>query len=201
MARTFGKIGLAAALAAVTACAVVLVTSPDPHYTAEEWLSLGRFDHYDPLIRDAARKHNVDPLLVKAVVWRESDFHPDKVGTSGERGLMQVGEAAAADWARINKVQTFTSTDLFSPGTNLEVGTWYLARALQRWSSKDDPIPFALAEYNAGKRRVDRWIERSKQGDAATSDDLWMHMDFPTTRAYIETITRRRSYYEKVGEK
>ncbi len=162
---------------------------------------MGRFYRYDAMIQDVARKHKVDPLLVKAVVWRESEFHTHKVGGVGERGLMQVGEAAAADWVRVNKIQSFVPTDLFSPRTNLEVGTWYLARALQRWAAKDDPIPFALAEYNAGKRRVDRWIGLSQRGAAATSDDLWAHMDFPTTRAYVETITRRRAYYDKVGER
>ena len=46
-------------------------------------------------------------MLVKAVVWRESRFDPKKRGSHGERGLMQVTERAANEWARENKVAGF----------------------------------------------------------------------------------------------
>ena len=85
--------------AALAAAGLVLWTAPDPAYKAQSWLALGRFSTYDTMIADAARKRGLDPLLVRAMVWRESAFDPTKIGTSGERGLMQVGEAAAQDWA------------------------------------------------------------------------------------------------------
>jgi soluble lytic murein transglycosylase len=89
-------------------------------------------------------------MLVKAVVWRESRFDPHKVGTAGERGLMQVSERAANEWARENKIDPFRVEDLFEGKTNLRAGTWYLRRAMQHWEHQPDPLPFALAEYNAG---------------------------------------------------
>src|SRR3989440_9158709 len=46
------------------------------------------------------RSHQLDPMLVKAVVWRESRFDRLKYGMAGERGLMQVSERAANEWAR-----------------------------------------------------------------------------------------------------
>ena len=196
MARTVGKLLLILLLSAFTGAGLIVGFSPDPLYTAADWLSLGRYHRYDAEIGDVARKHGVDPLLIKAVVWRESQFHPNKTGSSGERGLMQVGEGAAGDWVRVNKIENFTPTDLFAPRTNLEIGTWYLKQALQHWSSKDDPLPFALAEYNAGRRRVDRWIERTKLGSAVTADDLRTSIDFPKTRHYVESILQRRGFYE-----
>jgi soluble lytic murein transglycosylase len=108
---------------------------------------------------------------------------------------MQVGEAAAKDWAQAEKIETFTPTDLFDPKTNLDVGTWYFRKALERWKQKDDPVPFALAEYNAGKVRVDRWIASSKRGDATTAEDLIGAIDFPTTRKYVVDIMARRRFY------
>src|SRR2546421_2227671 len=54
----------------------------------------------DESILAAARKYAMDPSLVKAVVWRESRFNPHIRGKVGEIGLMQVGEAAANEWAR-----------------------------------------------------------------------------------------------------
>src|SRR5262245_46674543 len=94
-------------LAALTAVSWVLLKSPDPSYTFYSWFAGSRYTRYDRTITDVANKHGLDPLLVKAIVWRESAFHPDKLGTVGERGLMQVGEAAAKDWANAEKIETF----------------------------------------------------------------------------------------------
>lgn len=201
MFRLALKLILLLLLAVSVAIGWVLVRSDDPLYVVADWISMGRFQRYDALIADAARKNGVDPLLLKAVVWRESQFHPHKTGSSGERGLMQVSEAAARDWVRSHKVETFRPTDLFSPRTNLEIGSWYLKQKLIRWAAKDDPVPFALAEYNAGGRRVDRWIAETKLGQAATAADLRSRIDFPSTQAYVEAILKRQAYYEAQAEK
>jgi soluble lytic murein transglycosylase len=197
MLRFLGKLIFVILLAALTAAIGLLVESGDPLYKATEWLSLGRYHRYDAMIEEAARKNGVDPLLLRAIVWRESEFHPHKTGTSGERGLMQVGEPAANDWVRAHQAETFKPTDLFSPRTNLEIGSWYLKQALARWATKDDPVPFALAEYNAGRKRVDRWIAQSGLGADATAADLRAQIDFPSTSAYVETILKRRAFYEE----
>ncbi len=201
--RWVAKVVFLLSLAAVLGVGVALYRSPDPRYLAAEWVSWGRFYRYDAMIADVAAKHGLDPLLVKAVVWRESEFHPDKTGSSGERGLMQVGEAAAADWVKANKIENFVPTDLFSPRMNLEIGAWYLKRALGHWKGKDDPVPFALAQYNAGKRRVNGWIAASKSGDAVNAGEFRESIAFPSTRAYVETILKRYEYYrlkEKQGK-
>lgn len=185
-------------LAAITAATLRVGLSRDPQYILREWLAGSRYWDYDHEIRQVAARHGVDPMLVKAVVWRESKFLPDKVGTSGERGLMQVTEIAAQDWVKAEKIETFAPTDLFDPKTNLNVGVWYLSRALERWRHKDNPIPFALAEYNAGKSRVDRWIQASKdQGE--TAEDLLTVMDIASTKRYIEDITARHQFYRERG--
>lgn len=199
MIRFFKKVFLLAVFAALTGVGLALWTSPDPLYKLQSWLALGRYSAYKTLISDAAEKRGLDPLLVKAMVWRESAFDPTKTGTSGERGLMQVGEAAAQDWAKAEKIETFVKTDLFDAKTNLDVGTWYLKKALDRWKAKEKPVPFALAEYNAGRSRVDRWIESTGRGEEATADDLLRAMDFPSTRKYIGDITARQSFYKSGG--
>lgn len=184
---------------ALTAAGLLLWLSPDPLYTAQEWLGQGRFHEYDEAIREVAEKQGFEPELVKALVWRESAFHADKIGTSGERGLMQVGEAAAGDWAKSEKLETFVPTDLFDSRMNLEAGAWYLRRAMDHWKSKENPLPFALAEYNAGRTRVDRWIAATNMGDQANADDLMGAIDYPTTRSYVEEVTRRAQFYRDRG--
>jgi len=197
MVRFLKRLLFAVLLAASTATGLVLWTSPDPTYRLQSWLAGSRYHEYDDLISDLSRKHGVDPLLIRAITWRESAFQTEKVGTSGERGLMQVSEGAARDWARAMKVETFVPTDLFDPKTNLDAGSWYFRKALDRWKDKADPIPFALAEYNAGHARVERWIADSNRGEDATAADLLHAIDFPSTRKYIEDITARYHFYQK----
>jgi soluble lytic murein transglycosylase len=160
--------------------------SGDPIYTLHEWVSPARFQQYDGLIRNVAMRHNIDPMLVKAVIWRESRFDPQKFGTAGERGLMQVSEGAAKEWASQNQLDNFRVEDLFDPRKNLEAGSWYLQRALQHWQHQPEPIPFALAEYNAGASRAQRWA--GGEGAAAISAKVFRrNIDFPGTRKYVES--------------
>jgi soluble lytic murein transglycosylase len=186
-------------LAALAAGGIFICTSPDPLYATQELLTFPRYHRYDSLIVKVGKKYGVDPMLIKAVVWRESAFRPEKVGKHGERGLMQIMPAAAGDWARQNKRPTFVPTDLFSPQVNIEAGTWYLKKSLQHYTTKDDPITFALAEYNAGKSRVDKWVGDSNQGANATAGDLRDSISFPATRDYVDAITDRYHFYQKQG--
>ena len=181
--------------------------TPDPMYTVYETVFHERFHRYDRLIEEAARRHEVDPMIVKAVAWRESRFRPEKVGGEGERGLMQITDAAAREWAKSEKVASFVPTDLFDPKTNIEAGAWLLARALRRYEGKDDPLPFALAEYNAGRSRVVRWTgERTDgHGDSGqptpgvSSQELQAKIDIADTRTYIRTVQGRVQFYRQRG--
>jgi soluble lytic murein transglycosylase len=196
MTSPLKRLLLALVLAALAAVAFVLWTSPDPAYEVQSWLAGSRYARYDDLIADLSRKHGVDPRLIKAIVWRESAFQTEKVGTSGERGLMQVGEAAARDWAQAQKIETFAPTDLFDPKTNLDAGAWYFKKAMDRWKQKSDPVPFALAEYNAGHVRMGRWIVATGRGEEATAADLLKAIDFPSTRKYVDDIVARYHFYQ-----
>src|ERR1051325_1121580 len=98
------KLVLCVLLAIATAFVYLAVKSGDRLYTIYEWISPARFHQYDRLIRVVALEHRLDPMLVKAVVWRESRFDPKKHGSHGERGLMQVSERAGNEWARENRM-------------------------------------------------------------------------------------------------
>lgn len=159
------------------------------------WLGeIRRSQAVGPLIAEAAAKHGLSVALVKAVVWRESDFEVRALGAAGERGLMQVTPGAAQDWARIHRIRSFRETDLFDPRTNLEVGTWYLSRAIRRWQEDgaDQPEVFGLAEYNAGITRARRWAASTP---SLRADEFLSAIDFPTTRAYVRSILRRNELY------
>src|ERR1017187_1218886 len=112
---------------------------------------------YLPQIRAAAKRYGVDPLLVKAVVCRESRFNPKARGTSGEIGLMQIQEIAAQEWADSEHDTNFLHEHCFDPGTNTLAATFYLGKLLKRYAKTDNPVPYALADYNAGRGNLIRW--------------------------------------------
>ena len=192
------KLILCVLLAIAAAFAYVAMKSGDPLYAFYEWMSPARFHQYDRLIRSVALEHHLDPMLVKAVVWRESRFDPKKRGTHGERGLMQVSEVAANEWARENRIGGFNPDQLLEPKTNLEAGAWYLHRAVGHWSHQSDPVPFALAEYNAGPSRAQRWSGGNGVAEIPERQFL-QKIDFPATRRYVGSIIDRYKFYRRRG--
>ena len=198
MARFFFKLLLCILLALGAGFTYLAMRSGDPAYTFYEWISPARFRQYDGLIQTTAAAHHLDPMLVKAVVWRESRFDPQKYGSAGERGLMQVSEKAANEWARENKVDNFRVEELFDPQKNLEAGTWYLQRAWQHWEQQPEPMAFALAEYNAGASRAQRWAG-GEQAPAMDAKTFRSNIDFPNTRKYVDSIIARYQFYKRRG--
>jgi soluble lytic murein transglycosylase len=150
---------------------------------------------YDPYIIAVGREYGVDPFLIRALIWRESHFNPSIYGTAQEHGLMQVTPAVGEEWAKANKVPDFKPADLFDPLTNIRAGTWYLSHAIRRWSQTDDPVPFALAEYNAGRTNALKWVDPA---DPQNHLAFIERITYPSTRKYVEDIMEKRSYYRDV---
>jgi len=195
MARFGLKLILCLLLALAAGFAFLAARSGDPFYSVYEWVSPARFQQYDRLISSVAAEHQLDPMLVKAVAWRESRLDRQKVGSAGERGLMQVSPKAANEWAREHKIAEFKLDELFDPKTNLEAGAWYLRRAVDHWQNESDPLPFALAEYNAGASRAQRWFGPN----GITASEFLGHIDFPATRNYVKSILDRYAFYKRRG--
>jgi soluble lytic murein transglycosylase len=148
---------------------------------------------FEPQIAAAATRYHVDPLLVKAVIWRETRFHPNRRGRAGEIGLMQIQEAPALDWAGAEHIQNFSHEQCFDPATNVLAGTFYLGKLLKRYARTDNPLPFALADYNAGRGHLLKW----NTGPAATNSAVFIaQIGFPMTRAYVKSVMRRYALYK-----
>lgn len=174
---------------------LVLVLAADAFWLRRWWR--GRKEQRAaPHIRAAARQHGLDPALVKAVVWRESGFDPAARGGAGELGLMQVGELAGQEWADEQGIAGYQHRHLLDPGTNTLAGAWYLAKVSRRYAATDDPVAYALADYNAGRANVLRWL----RGPAATNREAFLaQMDFPGTRSYVQAIQTKHAEYRAAG--
>ncbi len=141
---------------------------------------------YDELILDMARTRDLDPRLISALIWKESRYDPQAVGKAGEIGLMQVMGPAASEWASAEKIASFDLNDLYDPRTNLLAGTWYLAKAIEDWKEKKDPVPYALAQYNAGRSRVLKWDKALAESEKKVT--FIEGIAFPGTKKYVEDI-------------
>lgn len=104
-----------------------------------------RHTPYDTVINTAARRHRVDPALVKAVMRAESNFNPRDQSDKGACGLMQLMPRTA---------QLLGVRDIFSPDENIAAGTRFLSEMMVQF---DGNIDKALAAYNAGPSVVRRY--------------------------------------------
>jgi soluble lytic murein transglycosylase len=154
-----------------------------------------RENSQDAQILAAAQRFRVDPALVKAVVWRESRFNPNARGRKGEIGLMQIMKDTADDWAQAERIPLFMHAQLFDPAKNTQAGAWYLGKLLRRYPQADNPVPFALADYNAGRTHVLRWMKGAATTNSAT---FTAQIEFPSTKDYVQQVSQRYARYRKV---
>ena len=165
------------------------------------WLH-ARTVRYDDILRQAATRHQIEFHLVKSIVFEESWFRAGARGAAGELGLMQVTRLAAADYAEGNGLPPVTETRLFEPRLNVEIGSWYLRKSLDRYRDSPAPALFALLRYNAGEVHADRWLQEALAHPVPPGTSAEAHclsfVDFPRTREYARRILRRagrRSYW------
>jgi|CXWL01.1.fsa_nt_gi soluble lytic murein transglycosylase len=96
------------------------------------------------LIDHHARAVDLEPRLVQAVIQVESGYNPRAVSNKGAKGLMQLIDGTAADYAVVNP---------FDPADNIRAGSAYLRKL---WDDFGD-LPIALAAYNAGPGAVAKY--------------------------------------------
>jgi soluble lytic murein transglycosylase len=146
----------------------------------------------------AAKAAALPPELVFAVIRKESAFNPSVVSSADAIGLMQLIERTAKSNAQDLGIAHFDRSMLYEPGTNVLLGSHYLAKLLARYRGQAVP---AIAAYNAGEHRVDPWLKRAAKPDK-TIDVDWFVEDIPIdqTRNYVRRVVcswARYRYLEK----
>jgi len=124
---------------------------------------------YGAIIFREARRYDLPPELVAAMVHTESDFRSRLVSRRSAQGLMQIVPGTA---------RTLGILDPFDPEQNIAAGTKYFRYLLDRFESET----MALAAYNAGEGNVQRF------GGIPP---------FPETENYIVKVNRRTDRYRQ----
>jgi soluble lytic murein transglycosylase-like protein len=119
-----------------------------------------------PTVADAARRHDIDPLLLHAVAHVESRHNAQATSHAGARGVMQVMPATGRRFGVADPLR-----QLHDPDINVHVGAEYLKVLQQRFGNN---LPLVLAAYNAGEGSVEKYGRRVPP--------------YPETQAYVREV-------------
>jgi soluble lytic murein transglycosylase-like protein len=136
------------ATAAPAAIAETVVQAPQKVVDVAEQVKENFFKTQVPfgsIIYSEARKNNLPPELVAAVVQQESKFKPTARSGAGAMGLMQLVPRTGR-W--------MGATDLMNPTQNIAAGAKYLKYLTEQFHGDQQN---AIAAYNAGEGAVRRF--------------------------------------------
>ncbi|MCG8548466.1 MAG: lytic transglycosylase domain-containing protein [Alphaproteobacteria bacterium] len=132
--------------------------------------------------------------VIHGLVRQESAFDSRAISRAGARGLMQLMPGTALRVARQLKLPYSRRRLTRDPRYNLKLGQAYLADMLEDY---DGSLILALAAYNAGPLRVERWLRRN--GDPGpniyAAIDWIESIPFTETRNYVQRVLENRTVY------
>jgi soluble lytic murein transglycosylase-like protein len=108
--------------------------------------TVGRARLYEPMIRKAALKHDVDKRVLWVIAYLETGFDHRLVSRKGARGIMQF----MPDTSR-----RFGLSDPHDPAAAIDAASRYI-RFLQ--SRFDNRLDLMLAAYNSGEGTVEAYL-------------------------------------------
>ncbi|MEK6681278.1 MAG: transglycosylase SLT domain-containing protein [Nitrospirota bacterium] len=147
---------------------------------------------YWPIANEYAKRYNLDPYLVLAIMREESWFDKQAVSRSGARGVMQLMPFTAR-WVSKQLRQDYKNDEnLFDADININFGAWYLSYLKKRFNGN---IVLMTAAYNAGPEAVTRWINGNGNGD---TDEFIEAIPYNETKGYVKRVLRSYAEYHRI---
>ena len=144
---------------------------------------------HQPLFGQASHATTVPLPLLLAFARQESAFEADARSSANARGVLQMLTSTARLAAKRAGLPAPTANDLYDPAINIPLGASHIAWLLRRY---DDVLPLAMAAYNAGEHRVDRWMRER----AGLTLDVWIDaIPFRETRNYVHNVLAFNQIY------
>jgi len=146
--------------------------------------------HLDKKVLAWSSHRKIDPEWIYAIIRRESAFMSDARSPVGAMGLMQLMPRTARHVARQLKMHYKGSRSLLTSNTNIQLGSSYLERMLNKLDSQQ---VLATAAYNAGPHRVEKWLPEHNEMTAAR----WIEtIPFTETREYVSNVLAYMAIYQ-----
>jgi soluble lytic murein transglycosylase len=161
---------------------------------------------FDESIQVEAKDRKLDPDLIRGLIKQESAFNVTAVSTSNALGLMQMIPPTAKEIAQNLKLGALElPKDLFDPKRNIKMGSYYLSQMLTKYQGH---VPLALAAYNAGPARMDRWIRTrtslknlALSRSSAPENEIWIdEIPYNETSLYVKAILRNLLLYKLLAD-
>ncbi len=143
---------------------------------------------YWDVISVQAASANLDPKLILSLIRQESGFEEKARSQSDARGLMQILPSTGRSLARGASMRNFTANKLYQAETNITLGVRFLASLIRTFGKEE----LALAAYNAGPSRVDRWLKEFGDADMA---EFVEQIPFNETRGYVKQVLSNKAHY------
>jgi len=166
---------------------------------------------YAKSVLATARRYDVRPSLIYAVIEVESAFNPYAVSSAKAYGLMQIVPATAGRdvYQQINKRPGEpTKEALFDPDFNIDIGGAYLHlvddRYLKEIKDSNSRSFATIAAYNGGVTAALRTFDRdpkravaqiNRLASDAVYERLRRHHPFAETRRYLEKVRSAEANY------
>ena len=155
--------------------------------------------HYAyPSLKNYKIYKDVEKELVYAVIKQESAFDSKAISRVGARGMMQIMPATANIVSKELKLNYSKKRLTSDVQYNVSLGSYYLYSLIEDY----DSYLLALIGYNAGPRRVKRWIK--KFGDPRKENvdyDSWIEkIPIKETRLYVKIVLSNLQVYRQKNQ-
>ena len=143
-------------------------------------------------VRRESSRYVVPEHWIYGIMRQESNFIRDIRSSAGAVGLMQLLPSTARIVAKKNGLKQPTRADLSKASSNIRLGVSYFKSLLDRMDG--NPV-HALAGYNAGPLRSEKWRHQFQGLDPAT----WVEtIPFTETRNYVKKILVNFIIYDSI---
>ena len=142
---------------------------------------------------------DVEKELVYAVIKQESAFDPKAISRVGARGMMQIMPATASKVSKEMKLSYSKNRLTSDVRYNIQIGSYYLYTLIEDY----DSYLLALVGYNAGPRRINRWIKKFGDPRKENIDAVsWIeNIPIKETRLYVKIVLSNLQVYRQKNQK
>lgn len=139
-----------------------------------------------------AKKNNIDPRFVLAIMKQESSFRPNAKSPAGARGLIQLVFDTAIKYKDEAGYRNLQPDDLYNPETNVAIGSIYIRSIKDEFGGLYEAV---AASYNAGEDNAARWLNRTSPKDPGL---FAAEVGFAETKNYVFKVMNNYRIYREL---
>ncbi len=139
-----------------------------------------------------AKKNNIDPRFVLAIMKQESSFRANAKSPAGARGLVQLVFDTAIKYKDEAGYRNLQPDDLYNPETNVAIGSIYIRKIKDEFGGLYEAV---AASYNAGEDNAARWLNRTNPKDPGL---FAAEVGFAETKNYVFKVMNNYRIYREL---